>query len=763
MALSPQLLQFKSSGVYRLEFDKSQTANINVETLRLVVGHSKKGPYNTPVLISNVDEFTNVFGSIDRSLEKKGMFFHRSALESLSRGPILALNVSTFNAEDDLGSYAAPITNGSVDSLSAVVDETEYASFFDMDKFMTPSDEKVLSSVNSGNNALINLVNIKQSGITVFIRKAQNVNEFNITAREWYGEGEVPAYLNDFDYVSDYMVDVFVFKGEFDPAVMQSDPVYGEFFEANGLDKTKLAQFSNLRQVTLEAQYTGSILPGFRDLEGRNLYIETIINNESRRTGLFCAVNENMVLDETGTKIDLVGHQFDAAENYELLSYVIESGENDRVVATNFIGAAPAPLGGNYAKIGSAFTVDYGTSINTPATFPISVGDYVPAEVANRLAKVKRVAKSGTVYTVFCDVEVPATWGGEYVLSFENASLVYKPFVLSGANLEAKTISDCLNVLQGGNGIYDALVDKDIIEYRYIVDTFASYDSTGILNKRQLSQLALDRQNASAILNAPTVADFKLSTNPSFTDANGNFKVEFIATGGNLDKNPTALYSLPSIGEGANYAFYYGPGLIVSDNGKDILVPPAAYVANNYIDKYTAAQPWSIIAGPRRGVVSGTNVRGTEYSFDRADRDILEPFGINPIVFQRGVGLTILGNKTAQQTIKSALSSAHVREALIFIQDGIANILKDYVFEFNTTQTRLEIKTLVDSFMESVKADGGVFEYRNIMDQTNNTDEIIDNNYGIIDTYVEPVKGLEIVVHRTTILNTGEIATSNFN
>ena len=49
MALSPQLQQFKSSGVYRLEFDKSQTVNIPAETIRLVVGRSKKGPYNIPV------------------------------------------------------------------------------------------------------------------------------------------------------------------------------------------------------------------------------------------------------------------------------------------------------------------------------------------------------------------------------------------------------------------------------------------------------------------------------------------------------------------------------------------------------------------------------------------------------------------------------------------------------------------------------------------------------------------------------------------
>jgi len=48
------------------------------------------------------------------------------------------------------------------------------------------------------------------------------------------------------------------------------------------------------------------------------------------------------------------------------------------------------------------------------------------------------------------------------------------------------------------------------------------------------------------------------------------------------------------------------------------------------------------------------------------------------------------------------------------------------------------------------------------MDGTNNTNEVIDNNMGILDTYVEPVKGLEILVSRVTILNTGEIATGNF-
>jgi hypothetical protein len=241
------------------------------------------------------------------------------------------------------------------------------------------------------------------------------------------------------------------------------------------------------------------------------------------------------------------------------------------------------------------------------------------------------------------------------------------------------------------------------------------------------------------------------------------FQAAYIQDGGNLDKNPSRLYTLPDVLDGANFGFYYGPGLTIIENGKPLTIQPAAYVSNNYIDKYSIALPWSIVAGPRRGVVSGTNVQGVEYAFDKLDRDVVEPFGINPIVFERGVGLVIKGNKTGQQKVTSALSSAHVREALIYIEDGLAAILQNYLFEFNTAQTRLEIKTLADAFMESVKKDGGVYDYRNIMDTTNNTNEVIDANIGILDTYVEPVKGLEILVSRVTVLNTGEIATANFS
>lgn len=954
MALSPQLLQFKSSGVYRLEFDKSQTTNFATETIRLVVGHSKKGPYNTPVFIQSVEDFNAIFGGVDRNLEKKGIFFHRSALAALTRGPILALNLATFETSDVIN-YAAPVTNGSSHTATADSGSDEYTKFFDTDKFWYPSDAAVISTIGTDNNRMINFINIKQEPITIFVRKAQDVSTFEVTAREWYGEGNVPAFLNDKDYLSDFMVDVFVFKGEFDAATLATDPVYKNYFNTDGLLKDQLAAFSNLRQVSLIAQYTGSLIPNFKDLEGRNMYVETMINAEARRTGLFCAIDEDNVQDEVGTKVDLVGHTYDKDQNYSLLSYKVNqdlnpangttvslgaghvdqastslitvptltasgitaSGSVLKIYSTtnlsgdfttskylktgtstwgiitgstyvtgvepytqvtitgtvhaasytsliagdnipygtfnaavtevgtggdvnklyahhvditslvsvgNFIeaqstgeyvevtgvsyandkttitcdGAVKIALGGltsfkkyaittarvvsyngtelnsagngnvvaTYANLGGGiFTFTYASAISTVT---LKKGMYVPSTTSGRLAKIKSVSKASAggntyVVTVTCDSEVPNSFGGQYIVSFEEATDVYVPFILSKASIGDKSIADCLLALSGTN-LFDALADKDLILYRYIVDTFGSYDTVeGIQNKKELSYLAHERQNVAAILNAPTIADFKKSTNPSFTDASGAFDAMYLKDGGNLDKNPTAFYTLPSINDGANYGFYYGPGLLIRENGKDIVVPPAAYVSNNYIDKYSTALPWSIIAGPRRGVVSGTGVVGVEYAFDKNDRDVLEPFGINPIVFQRGVGLTILGNKTGQQSVKSALSSAHVREVLIYIQEGLANILKGYVFEFNTAQTRLEIKTLADAFMESVKADQGVYDFKNVIDQSNNTNEVIDNNIGILDTFVEPVKGLEIVVHRTTVLNTGEIQTGNFS
>ena len=996
MAISPELQQFKSSGVYRLEFDKSQTVNVPQETIRLVVGHSKKGPYNTPVFIENTEQFIDAFGSIDRNLERKGIYFHRSALEALSRGPILAVNLfksdyteiegSEEIAESDLASFASLVTNGSAQGLTATGSTDGFSKFFDTERFWKPTDVKLLDVVKNfyGLNAddqmanrAINFVNIKQDPITVIVRQATDTRGFDVVAREWYGADNVPSGIDPMDYISEYLVEVLVFKGRFDASELNNDPVYGAYFDENGLIKSKMNEFAARREVKVLASYTGSLIPDFVDLEGRQMYIEALVNLESRRTGLFCAVNEDAL-----ATIDLVGDSYDIYQDYEVLSHIIEqtvgvdtNGDpeaeevsiagglldvandgktiyihggdfTDVIEASSFLlgeGSTPENLeysnvlsvtfdGGvttiltssepsaqslqNYGS-GAAFTFDAdinivvetgadselilrglqnfsapavddflvfgagydseadiidgdpykvldvqtaanandgaltdltitlhkdiagtldlqwvedlvaaeGSSIPALATtsdtldlytvalndrgvlFPttwnfesvvagivtftkvvdagdpapefgtIKVGQYM-SNLANptglsKILQISRKVDQGTVDNVNVDIHTVTIVGHRHLeeaptfalKSFNDATVSYKTFPMAGADIKEKKIADLLEVVVpgSGKGFANALVDKDNITFRYIVDTFGSFEDNAILNKVELTKLAQERQNASAILNAPMIEELRKCTNPSFVDSQNVFQARYIAEGGNVELNPTSIYTLPDVLDGANYGFYYGPGLTVIENGKTLVIPPAAYVSNNYIDKYTTSLPWSIIAGPRRGVVSGRNVQGLEYSFDKLDRDVVEPFGINPIVFERGVGLVIKGNKTGQQKITSALSSAHVREALIFVEDGLAAILQNYLFEFNTAQTRLEIKTLADSFMESVKKDGGVYDYRNIMDTTNNTNEVIDANVGVLDTYVEPVKGLEILVSRVTVLNTGEIESGNFS
>ena len=342
-------------------------------------------------------------------------------------------------------------------------------------------------------------------------------------------------------------------------------------------------------------------------------------------------------------------------------------------------------------------------------------------------------------------------------------------FTLDGFQLDiTKHVPDGSNdrqnaILSGtlsGTNLYKALTDRETINFRYVVDTFGNGIESG--SKAIFTQLCQDRKNAFAILNAPSAKDFKNNTDPSFLDATGSLSSRLISTGGDLTKNPTVRYSLPSPTQGGSWGAFYYPYITVRDLGKNINVPPAAYVSNNFIAKYENALPWSLVAGVRRGVVGGTGVVGLELNLDKEDREYLEPFGLNPIVFQSGTGPTIFANKTAQQTPKSALSSINVREVVIYIQDGIEAILKNYLFEFNTAQTRLEIKTLADNFLTTVQNDDGVYDFRNIMDETNNTPEVIDQNVGILDTYIEPVRGMEILVQRTTILRTGAISTGNF-
>ena len=103
------LSQFKASGVYTLEFDASENIILTSQTIRLVVGFSNKGPFNAPVYLPDVTTAIAIFGDIDKTLEARGSFFHRSILTCLGQGPVFALNLMSLN--DDTESPTADVVN----------------------------------------------------------------------------------------------------------------------------------------------------------------------------------------------------------------------------------------------------------------------------------------------------------------------------------------------------------------------------------------------------------------------------------------------------------------------------------------------------------------------------------------------------------------------------------------------------------------------------------------------------------------------------
>ena len=326
-------------------------------------------------------------------------------------------------------------------------------------------------------------------------------------------------------------------------------------------------------------------------------------------------------------------------------------------------------------------------------------------------------------------------------------------------------VDEILNVLYDTN-LAATLATKDTISFRYIVDTFSGTIQPN--SKYQLSKLAMMRQKALAFINAPSMAQFRASTDPRFTNAPTAtdpyppLEAQYIAEGGNLSLNPSYTFSLPTQDLGASFAAFYTPYITVRENNRNVNVPPAAFVSNNFVRKFANGEPYNIIAGQKRGTISGGNIVGVEFDFTDADRGWLEPFGLNPIIKKRGFGVVIFGNQTAYQTVNSAFGLIHVRDLLISLENDVEEILSNYLFDFNEDSIRLEIKTLVDTYLDGVRAGGGIYAYQVIMDASNNPPSVIDQNIGIIDVIIEPARGIQKFINRVTVTRTGGIAAGGF-
>lgn len=334
----------------------------------------------------------------------------------------------------------------------------------------------------------------------------------------------------------------------------------------------------------------------------------------------------------------------------------------------------------------------------------------------------------------------------------------------NGTNLRMKEIISVMTDTQ----MRKALVDPEMINFRYLVDTF----NHGLEKnqKNYLSSLVKERRKSMAILNMPSTKEYLNSVDPVFTDdATPENPVpainpKFIAEGGNKSKNPLFLAVRPTEDQGASYAMFFYPNVNELEDDSDVSsVPPAAHISNNFVSKWKTNDGFKAAAGKFRGVISDPRIIGLDHDLDKNDRGELETKGINPIREKDGE-FQIFGNQTAYHKFKSVLNQANSRDTLITIEIGIENILDSYIFEdvFSDDIMRTTIQTTVENYLASIQTLNGITTYSVKFDRQNNPDFVLQENASIIDIEVELPNITRKFFSRITLVG-GDASVSSFS
>ena len=152
--------------------------------------------------------------------------------------------------------------------------------------------------------------------------------------------------------------------------------------------------------------------------------------------------------------------------------------------------------------------------------------------------------------------------------------------------------------------------------------------------------------------------------------------------------------------------------------------------------------PWFSPAGFARGQIK--NLVKLAYNPSKADRDTLYKKDINPVVTFPGQGTVLYGDKTALGR-NSAFDRINVRRLFIVLEKTIATASNSTLFEFNDEFTRAQFRNLVEPFLRDVQGRRGIYDFRVVCDETNNTAEVIDSNRFVGDIYIKPAKSINFI------------------
>jgi hypothetical protein len=218
------------------------------------------------------------------------------------------------------------------------------------------------------------------------------------------------------------------------------------------------------------------------------------------------------------------------------------------------------------------------------------------------------------------------------------------------------------------------------------------------------------------------------------------------------DTNVSTIVSDAS-GFDSSYAATYWPWLqTLNTAGQTVWVPASAMIPGVYAFTDASSDAWFAPAGLTRGALG--NVIKAERKLTSGNRDSLYNANVNPIATFPGSGVVVFGQKTLQKR-SSALDRVNVRRLLIELKNYISQISDNLVFEQNSIATRNSFLTQVNPYLESIQQRQGLYAFKVVMDETNNTADVVDRNELVGQIYLQPTKTAEFILLDFNVLPTG--------
>ncbi len=204
----------------------------------------------------------------------------------------------------------------------------------------------------------------------------------------------------------------------------------------------------------------------------------------------------------------------------------------------------------------------------------------------------------------------------------------------------------------------------------------------------------------------------------------------------------------------SNYVATYYPWVSTVDvnTNKLLKVPPSVLLPGVFAASDNVSAEWFAPAGLNRGGLLGAV--SVQNRLTQAEKDDLYEGKVNPIVQFPGQGIVVFGQKTLQDR-PSALDRINVRRLLLTVRKFIASSSRYLVFEQNSAETRQRFLQIVNPYLESIQQRQGLYAFKVVMDESNNTPDVIDRNILKGDIYLQPTKTAEFIVLDFNILPTG--------